>query len=714
MSGTISQPTADGLNMIVYMTGLTATGTLQNTNTFWTYFSSPSAVTARSWGSGTTITYGFDPASNYTDAEKGSYIQGMSLWAAEANINFVQATTFGTATLTYTRSTDKGSSESDNLDSNPTNGTTAPAVLTSASIKMDTNSGYQWDNLSSYTVNGGGGPGTIIHELAHALGLGHPGPYNGGSPLTQLYSTDTTQYSLMSYINASSTSGGGNSIPYPSTVNWDFAGVSYSPTTPMLYDIAAVQRIYGVPVSTPLSGGQTFGFNTTTGLTAFDFNVNLHPVVTLWDAGTGNILDLSGFTADTSEIINLNPGTYSSVAGLTQNLGIAFGTQINTLKAGAGTKIITVNNANDIINGGTGSATIVFGGNRSSWTLSSDGNVITARNGEVTDSLSSVRTLQFADQSIDASSVVACYVRGTHIKTARGEVAVEDLIIGDRLMTLAGDAQPLLWIGRRSYAGWLAIGNPDVQPIRFAAGSLADHVPCRDLLVSPEHAMFLDGMLIPAHHLVNGVSIHKAAGMEEVHYFHLELADHAVIFAEDAAAESFVDDNSRGMFHNAYEFAALYPNRSRWVETAFCAPRVEDGFELAAVQQMLKSRAIRLQANGKTGPARVLQGFLETVNQTMVEGWAAVSNGASERVGLVIWDNGTIIGRAVADRYRADLEQRGIGDGRHGFRFMIPQGFSPAFMHVIEVRCESDGTGLLGGSVVMEAQVAPMPRPISH
>ncbi len=146
--------------------------------------------------------------------------------------------------------------------------------------------------------------------------------------------------------------------------------------------------------------------------------------------------------------------------------------------------------------------------------------------------------------------------------------------IGDLITTADGDVLPIKWIGRRSYRDWLAVGNPEVQPILFKAGSIADHVPARDLYVSPEHAMFLDGVLIPARHLVNGVSILKIEGMEEIEYFHFEFDRHVVIYAEGAAAESFVDDDSRMLFHNADEYRRLYPDEplsDRLIE--FCAPR---------------------------------------------------------------------------------------------------------------------------------------------
>ena len=76
----------------------------------------------------------------------------------------------------------------------------------------------------------------------------------------------------------------------------------------------------------------------------------------------------------------------------------------------------------------------------------------------------------------------------------------------------------------------------------------------RDLLVSPCHAMFLDGLLIPASSLVNGTTIRQESWVERVEYVHIELAEHDVIFAEGAPSETFLHDDSRNVFQNASEF----------------------------------------------------------------------------------------------------------------------------------------------------------------
>ncbi len=128
-------------------------------------------------------------------------------------------------------------------------------------------------------------------------------------------------------------------------------------------------------------------------------------------------------------------------------------------------------------------------------------------------------------------------------------------------------------------------------PIRFEAGALADGVPARDLWLSPEHALYVDGVLAPARLLVNGITIRQVENIDRLEYFHIELASHDVILADCAPAETFVDCDNRGMFQNAGEFTVLYPDDlpERW---KFCAPRAEPASaELSAIRADLLARA---------------------------------------------------------------------------------------------------------------------------
>jgi hypothetical protein len=121
--------------------------------------------------------------------------------------------------------------------------------------------------------------------------------------------------------------------------------------------------------------------------------------------------------------------------------------------------------------------------------------------------------------------------------------------------------------------------------VRIYAGALGGGLPRRDLLVSPDHAMFLDRVLVPARHLVNGTTIVRVAGLPRVDYVHVELETHDVILAEGAPSETFLDDASRGVFHNAREFEALYPDAQQ--VQGYCASRVEQGATLEAIRRRL-------------------------------------------------------------------------------------------------------------------------------
>jgi hypothetical protein len=147
--------------------------------------------------------------------------------------------------------------------------------------------------------------------------------------------------------------------------------------------------------------------------------------------------------------------------------------------------------------------------------------------------------------------------------TTDGEVCIEHLKIGDRVMTVRGESVAIKWIGRHSYKRSGRSWSSHVMPIRISRHALGDSVPHTDLYLSPGHCLFIDGMLVNAQDLINGLSIVRALpdDREEIEYFHVVLDTHEVILAAGAPAETFLP-NSAGThegFTNFAEFARLYP-----------------------------------------------------------------------------------------------------------------------------------------------------------
>ena len=205
--------------------------------------------------------------------------------------------------------------------------------------------------LGSYAVK------TYLHEIGHALGLTHPGDYNGeGATYADdaRWAQDTRQYTVMSYFNAGEDGSGAN--------HRDSLGQMVYASTPLLYDIAAMHRIYGADMATR-TGDTTYGFNSTAGKwingTYFDpysFDARPEAVFCIWDAGGNDTLDARWFSQ--FQVIDLNEGAFSSIGALTKNVSIAYGAVIENAIGGFGNDDIRGNAAANRISGGGGHDTI--------------------------------------------------------------------------------------------------------------------------------------------------------------------------------------------------------------------------------------------------------------------------------------------------------------------------------------------------------------------
>ena len=190
-------------------------------------------------------------------------------------------------------------------------------------------------------VPGGYGILTYLHEIGHALGLTHPGNYNGSATYDTdaTHQQDTQQYTVMSYFRAGAD---GSGVDHNGAQGWSYGA------TPLLHDILAAQSAYGADMTTR-TGDTIYGFNSTAGRSAFDFTVNTDPVVAIWDAGGVDRIDVSGWSTD--QVVDLNAGAFSSVGHLTQNLAIAHGATIEQAVGGGGNDRLIGNAADNLLAG---------------------------------------------------------------------------------------------------------------------------------------------------------------------------------------------------------------------------------------------------------------------------------------------------------------------------------------------------------------------------
>ena len=212
---------------------------------------------------------------------------------------------------------------------------------------------------------------------------------------------------------------------------------------------------------------------------------------------------------------------------------------------------------------------------------------------------------------VTATSItdVVCYVRGTMIRTPAGEQPVETLRPGMQIITVVdGEMMPrtVKWLGHR-HLDLARHPRPEtVAPVRIERDAFADNVPHTDVLLSPDHGVFVDGMLICIRLLVNGSTIRWERGWTAVDYYHVELDQHAILLAEGLTAESYLDTGNRGFFANSGLPLTLYPDLTTRPapptrEAGSCAPFV---WEALSVQPVWWRLADRAAAIGRPVPQR--------------------------------------------------------------------------------------------------------------
>lgn len=344
-------------------------------------------------GAATTVTYSFMKAVPFEGsakdnkgfmpmnaAQENAVREALAQWSSVANITFKEVPNGGAEFEQLRFGTNDQGNESAGYSGLPSYGRPSTRVDVYINNKPAYNSTFP---------NGGYGNTVFLHEIGHAIGLKHPGNYNGsdgvGEPPFLPKAVDNADYTIMAYPDGASEAINGK-----------------HPSSPMLYDIPALQYIYGANITWR------------TGDDVYRFTDDIAPL-SIWDAGGVNTFDFSATTK--GAIINLNAESFSESAPGLNNISIAQGVKVVNAIGGAAADTLIANAMGNTLNGGAGNDTLkggagidtaVYTGPRSAYTLNLTSGANPGRTvqdqrtaaSDGTDTLTSVERLQFADTKV--------------------------------------------------------------------------------------------------------------------------------------------------------------------------------------------------------------------------------------------------------------------------------------------------------------------------
>jgi hypothetical protein len=417
------------------------------------------------------------------------------------------------------------------------------------------------------------------------------------------------------------------------------------------------------------NGGNIFGYGTITG------DETANGIVT----ASGGTLDITGNVSGTGTL------TFGAGAALLIE-GTVSATE--NLIFNAPNELLNLGSAADVLSaiGGIGSGDFIALEAQTVTSAlydSTDDILVVTGSGGGTYDLALSGLYQQSNFSVVGGKVeVACFASGTHIESEHGASPVEQLAVGDMVRAGHAGLAPIKWIGHRHIDCRRHRQPHDVWPVRISRDAFDAGTPCRDLWLSPDHAVFFEGALIPIKHLINNATVRQEQ-RDQVTYWHVELARHDLLLAEGLPCESYLDTGNRNAFANR-DVVALHPSFGRTADSAWsqdaCAPLIESGPALAAARDHLAERAEAL-------------GYLASGAEVVLDaaGYVCATIGAGvETVSLIseacrLGDDRRLLG-ALVTGLRIDSAEIVLDDPR------LMRGFHEIEIHGTQAVRWTDGT----------------------
>lgn len=489
-------------------------------------------------------------------------------------------------------------------------------------VGLNSSESYSWSqsSIASGTYDA---VGVLEHEISEVLGrvsFGGKNEFSDGSDYTLLDNFDYT---------GTGSFGTATGRDWNADTNSAQGYFSYNGTTTTLaFD----------PKSQDQAGNDVADWSSSVGDDSFGYAFSGEKgVISQTDLQVMNVLGYQVANTVSQSAPTSLTATENASAGLS-GLSISTSSQIGdaantvlTLTLSASHGVFTASTATGLTIGGAGTAALTLTGTQSIINAAlAAASYHPNANYVGSDTISATTVDQIGDTSgaksiaVTVQSSSPCYARGSRILTPSGEVEIERLTIGGLVTTAFGEARPIRWIGHR----WVDCANhPDpfsVWPVRIAAGAIADQRPTRDLVVSPDHSLYIDGALTRAAKLLNGTTIRRERPAS-VEYWHVELETHDILVAEALPAESYLDCGNRAAFAENDGPVDLHPRFAPSAEAEAswrarsCAPRADEGETIVAMRERVARRALALGARTTGDPGLQLIADGETLTPIAVE-----------------------------------------------------------------------------------------------